>query len=263
MELSFFKVDAFTDHIFGGNPAVVIELENWLPKDLMLSIAKENGVAETAFFIKDKNRFLLRWFTPEIEMDLCGHATLSTAHVIFEHLNRHFDKICFSTVAGILNVHKVGDQLSLELPIRVAKKIILPKGIAESLSKLPLEVYKARDYLLVYESEADIVAIDIDKFKLDRINMDPGGIIITAPGSEVDFVSRFFTPQASIFEDPVTGSAHSSLIPYWAERLNLKNLTAKQLSSRGGYLECRLEKERVHIKGKAITFMKGTLFIEN
>ncbi len=262
MKLELYQIDAFTDHLFGGNPACVVPLENWLPDDLLLKIAKENAVAETAFFVGKGEKILLRWFTPEIEMDLCGHATLATAHCLKTILNYPHEKILFETLSGNLSVSVSGNLYTLDFPSRMPVAHTLPVSIANSLNIQPKEVLKARDYVLVYETEADVRNIRIDRNTFDQINIDPGGVIVTAKGDECDFVSRFFTPQASILEDPVTGSAHCSLIPFWANRLNKKELLAFQLSERVGKLHCEDKGDRVWISGNARTYSMGSLWTE-
>ncbi len=261
IELNLYQVDAFTDHVFGGNPACVIPLEEWLPDEQLLLLARENAVAETAFFIRQGDRFSLRWFTPDIEMDLCGHATLATAHVIKTFLGYKQDRILFDSASGPLEVSFKDELYVLDFPSRKPAETTLPEGVSQALDRQPVAVLKARDYVLVYDSEEDIQNIRINRQVLDQINLDPGGVIITAPGSTSDFVSRFFTPQASIMEDPVTGSAHCSLIPYWSERLQKKELTARQLSERIGTLYCTDNGERVLIAGNARTYSAGKCWI--
>ena len=262
LTIDCYQIDAFTDTIFKGNPAAVCPLSKWLPDKTLLNIAKENNLAETAFFLKlDSGNFHLRWFTPRIEMDLCGHATLAAAYVIFEEMNEQRESIVFETLSGLLRVKRSGDFIEMDFPNRPAKKAELPPVIKKALNIAPVEVYKSRDYLLVYENQAQIESLNPDQMLLSEINLDPGGIIVTAPGEEVDFVSRFFTPQAPIFEDPVTGSAHCTLVPYWSDRLNKKTLHAKQLSERTGELFCELEDDRVFIKGNAVAYSKGKLTI--
>ncbi|MCF6402255.1 PhzF family phenazine biosynthesis protein [Chitinophaga filiformis] len=260
-ELNLYQVDAFTDHVFGGNPACVVPLESWLPDDQLLLLARENAVAETAFFIPQGDGYALRWFTPDIEMDLCGHATLATAHVIKTILGYGKDKILFSSASGQLEVSFKHDLYVLDFPSRKPVEAPLPDIISRALDRQPLAVLKARDYVLVYGAESDIRDIRINRQVLDQINLDPGGVIVTAQGSDSDFVSRFFTPQASILEDPVTGSAHCSLIPYWSERLQKKELTAHQLSERVGTLYCTDMGERVLIAGNARTYSAGKCWI--
>jgi len=260
MTIDIYQVDAFTTELFHGNPAAVCPLKEWLPFDTLLNIAKENNLAETAFFVhKQDNRFHLRWFTPEIEMDLCGHATLATAFVISHCLNHEFDTMIFETLSGDLLVKKIGDQLEMNFPSRPAIPATLPEIIKQSLNILPKEVFKARDYLLLYDSEDDILNIAANAAFLEQININPGGIIVTAKGHNSDFVSRFFTPGAAVFEDPVTGSAHCTLVPFWAERLKKTSFYARQISERGGDLYCRLENNRVFIKGEAVKYLEGQI----
>ena len=231
--------------------------------ELLQNIAKENSVDATAFFIYNSEGHIeLRWFTPDLELDLCGHATLATAHVLITILGYDKDKIVFNTKSGKLSVKVENKMYVMDLPQRNPIKIELPTFIKESLSKQPKEVLKSRDYILVYETEEDVRNIRINKSTFDKENIDPGGVVITAKGNNYDFVSRFFIPQATIFEDPVTGSAHASLIPYWSNVLNKKEMSAIQLSARKGKLFCTNKKDRVLIAGKAITFSEGTLRIE-
>lgn len=261
MQLPIFQVDAFTDKIFGGNPAAVCPLENWLPDDVMQKIALENSVAETAFFIPMNDDFEIRWFTPEIEMDLCGHATLATAHVIARHLNSQLSSLKFYSKSGILNVTVENELLTMDFPSRKPEPSDVPQIIIDAFQVKPVEVLKSRDYILVFKTEEIIRSINPDQGILNQINLDPGGIVVTAIGNKVDFVSRFFTPQASIFEDPVTGSAHCSLIPYWSQKLEKKSMRALQLSSRVGKLNCIDLGERVLISGKAVTYLEGQISI--
>ncbi len=262
MKHSLYQIDAFTEKIFGGNPACVIPLKNWLTDDILLKIAKENAVAETAFFVYKGDKIHLRWFTPEIEMDLCGHATLATAHCLKTILDYKSDSIIFETLYGDLKVSVDKDLYKMDFPARMPITNSLPATIEKSLNIKPREVLKSRDYVLVYDSETEIRNIKINRQFFDQINLDPGGVIVTAIGDNCDFVSRFFTPQASILEDPVTGSAHCSLIPFWAERLNKKVLTAFQVSERLGVLFCEEKGDRVIISGKAKTYSIGNLWTE-
>ncbi|QQT55288.1 PhzF family phenazine biosynthesis protein [Sphingobacterium multivorum] len=261
MELEIYQVDSFTEQVFHGNPACVVPLKNWLPDETLLKIARENAVAETAFFI-DKGDFIhLRWFTPEIEMDLCGHATLATAHCLVAHLNYQKNRIIFETQSGLLKVDVEDGVYYMDFPSRMPEPTALPDIIERSLNIQPKEVFKSRDYVLLYESEQDITNIRIDRSIFDLINLDPGGVVVTAAGTDSDFVSRFFTPQSSILEDPVTGSAHCSLIPFWAKRLTKDKLLALQLSERGGKLYCENKPDRVIIAGKARTYSVGRFWI--
>ncbi|MEY8760557.1 PhzF family phenazine biosynthesis protein [Chryseobacterium tongliaoense] len=262
MKLELYQIDAFTDELFRGNPACVVPLENWLPDEILLKIARENAVAETAFFINNGKDVHLRWFTPEFEMDLCGHATLATAHCLISILNYGSNKIIFETKSGQLQVILKDDVYYLDFPSRMPIKSDLPDIISRSLSIQPKEIFESRDYILVYDTEDDIRNIKIDRSIFDLINLDPGGVIVTSKGTNSDFVSRFFTPQASILEDPVTGSAHCSLIPFWSERLGKKDLFAIQLSERQGQLYCENQNDRVIIAGKARTYFMGYLWTE-
>jgi len=260
MKLDLYQIDAFTDTIFGGNPACVVPLKTWLPDELLFKIAKENAVPETAFFIVKKEKVHLRWFTPDVEMDLCGHATLASAYVLKEILNYPKDVIVFDSLSGDLKVHTKDGLFTLDLPSRMPIECDLPKIIKESLNIQPQKVLKARDYVLVYETEEDIRNIKIDRQVFDQINLDPGGVIVTAKGDACDFVSRFFTPQASILEDPVTGSAHCSLTPYWSKQLNKIEMNAMQISERGGKLKCIDRGDRVLISGRAKLYSQGNLW---
>ena len=260
MTLDIYQIDAFTDHLFRGNPAAVCPLNEWMSDDMLQNIAKENNLAETAYFIHIRdNVFHLKWFTPEIEMDLCGHATLASAYVIFKCLDYNLDTIIFRTLSGDLNVRMIGDQIEMDFPSRPALKAELPKIIKESLNIQPKEVYKSRDYMLVYDSEEEILNLSVNASALSQLNLDHGGIIVTSKGNNSDFVSRFFTPGAAVFEDPVTGSAHCTLIPYWADRLGKNDLFARQVSDRGGELWCRLKNDKVYIKGNAVKYLTGKI----
>ncbi|KXH84193.1 PhzF family phenazine biosynthesis protein [Chryseobacterium kwangjuense] len=260
MKLELYQIDGFTDELFMGNPACVVPLKNWLPDEMLLKIARENAVAETAFFIDSGEEIQLRWFTPEIEMDLCGHATLATAHSLISLLQYPGNILIFQTKSGQLKVSFENDLYYLDFPSRMPIPSNLPEQISEALNIQPREVFKARDYVLVYDSEDDIRNIRINRAIFDLINLDPGGVIVTAKGEKSDFVSRFFTPQAAILEDPVTGSAHCSLIPFWAQRLGKKDLFALQLSERQGQLYCKDQNDRVIIAGKAKTYSAGFLW---
>lgn len=256
-----YQIDAFTDQLFGGNPACVVVLQNWLPDELLLKIAQENAVPETAYFIPEGAHYHLRWFTPEYEMDLCGHATLAAAHVLKTVLGDAEEVIRFNSRSGILEVAVSKDTYTLNFPSRKPVEAELPQIIADALNIQPSIVLKSRDYFLVYENEQQILDLVPDREKLNQISTAPGGIIVTARGNDADFVSRFFVPQASIFEDPVTGSAHCSLIPYWSEQLGKKELKALQLSERVGKLDCVDLNDRVLISGTAVTYSEGYIFI--
>jgi PhzF family phenazine biosynthesis protein len=262
MKLAIYQIDAFTDRLFSGNPAAVVPLDNWLPDETMRNIAAENNLAETAFYVPNDNGFHIRWFTPTVEVDLCGHATLAAAYVVFKIQNYEGDSVRFDSKSGELIVEYKEDWLTLNFPVDPYQVAVPPPALVESLSTTTmLEVYKGKtDYLVVLDTEAEVVNLEYDIIVLSTI--PARGIIITAPGDEVDFVSRFFAPQSGIDEDPVTGSAHTTLIPYWAEKLGKTELTARQLSKRGGFLKCELEGERVKIGGQARLYLKGEIEIE-
>ncbi|WP_373056559.1 PhzF family phenazine biosynthesis protein [Zunongwangia sp. H14] len=262
MKLPVYQIDAFTDKIFFGNPACVVPLEAWLPDEVLLKIARENAVAETAFFIITNNGLNLRWFTPEYEMDLCGHATLAAAHAISTLVGYNKEEIIFHTQSGELKVKVENGIYSLNFPSRDPASAEIPSLLKKSLNLQPTEVLKARDFVLVYPSEEDIKKIQINRFFFDQLNLGTGGVIFTAKGSDCDFVSRFFTPGASVFEDPVTGSAHCSLIPYWAKKWGKNTLRAKQISPRGGELFCKNKGARVQISGKARTYSEGSFYLD-
>ncbi len=262
MAKSIYKVSAFTSDPFSGNPACVIPLDDWLSEENMLKISRENAVPETAFFIKKSNsRFALRWFTPELEMDLCGHATLATAHIIKEYFRDISWPITFETASGELSVDYKDVFYQMTLPRRKGKACNLGEQLKNALNIQPDEVYKSRDFMLVFKDQHSVENIQIDRVIFNEMDFGTGGLIITAPGLEVDFVSRFFTPQASILEDPVTGSAHCTLTPYWSERLQKKKLLAKQLSERGGELACEDTDQNVIVSGRAATYSEGILTI--
>lgn len=259
--IPFYQVDAFTCGNFTGNPAGVCVITDWLPVDLMQKIAMENNLAETAFIVPDGKDWLIRWFTPVTEVDLCGHGTLASSYVVMDLLEPERHGVTFHTMQmGDLVVRKKGDSLELDFPTDTLHRCDLPPLITDGLGKEPAECFMGRsDYLLVFGSEADIRALKPDFRKLAKA--DGRGIIVTAPGSDVDFVSRFFAPQAGIDEDPVTGSAHTTLTPFWSDRLGKTTMTARQLSARGGYLECSLAGDRTLIAGKAILFLKGEIYV--
>ena len=261
MKLPIFQIDAFTEKVFIGNPACVVPLENWLEDNILLKIAQENAVAETAFFVRKGKNYHLRWFTPDIEMDLCGHATLASAHCILSELKLESEKVIFETVSGELEVSIKNESYLMDLPRRDPISATLPNEIKNALNIQPKKILKARDYMLVYENQKEIEDIVIDTEVFDQININPGGVIVTAKGNNCDFVSRFFTPQATILEDPVTGSAHCTLTPYWSKILKKTKMNAKQISKRKGELICELKKNRVKISGKAKTYLKGHIII--
>ena len=257
---TIYQVDAFSTKVFGGNPAAVCILKEWLKPETMQSIAAENNLAETAFVVKRESDYEIRWFTPAIEVALCGHATLASAHVLFEHLKYDKNTIQFySRHSGNLSVTKNDDLLTLDFPQDEVEKVTPSETILKAFDKKPLEVFKGKtDYLLVYENQKDIEACDPDHSILK--NSNARGVIVTAPGDDVDFVSRFFAPGSGIDEDPVTGSAHTTLSPFWSQRLGKTKLKATQLSERSGTLLCEISGDRVKISGKAITYLVGEIY---
>jgi len=257
MKITYYHIDAFTDTPFTGNPAGVCPLDSWLPDVTLQKIAAENNLSETAFFVPSGDHFDLRWFTPAIEVDLCGHATLASGYVLTRYLGYRDEVIHFESKSGTLMVERHGDILTLDFPSRPGNPTEAPIALTAGLGRQPGEVYLARDYLAVFPNQADVMTIQ--PIQEELIRLDCLGIIVTAPGEDVDFVSRFFAPRAGIPEDPVTGSSHCTLIPYWANRLGKSKLTARQLSTRGGQLFCSLEGERVKIGGHAVTYLKGEL----
>jgi len=260
-QIDIYQADAFTNRLFGGNPAAVCPLKEWLPDDVLQNIAIENNLSETAFFIPEGDGFELRWFTTVGEIDLCGHATLATAHVIFNHLPYSKDEILFSTrFVGPVSVRRHKDWLTLNFPSWIATPTDAPPdGIAGMGGLRPKECYVKRDYMFVYEHEDDVANAQPDFGLLIKLDQR---LCITAPGKDCDFVSRFFCPEdKAAQEDPVTGSAHSMLIPYWAKRLGKTKMSARQLSARGGELRCEFLGERVLISGQAKTYLQGKIFL--
>jgi PhzF family phenazine biosynthesis protein len=259
MRIKQYQVDAFTNRIFGGNPAAVCPLNAWLDDNLLQAIAAENNLSETAFFVKTEHGFHLRWFTPVAEVNLCGHATLATAHVIFEILGYSKQTIAFETRSGILTVERKGLMLEMDFPSTPPKFCVPPDALLVGLGQKPIEVLAAYDYLVIFDNEDTVRSIKPNFTKLAELNLR--GIIITARGHAVDFVSRFFAPKLGILEDPVTGSAYCALTPYWSSKLGKSVLSARQLSTRGGDVQCELKGNRVALSGHAITFMEAEIFL--
>ncbi|WP_394747357.1 PhzF family phenazine biosynthesis protein [Spongiimicrobium salis] len=261
-KLQLFQIDTFTDTIFGGNPAAVLLLKEWLSAEKMQKIANENNLAETVFIVqKEKALFEIRWFTPTVEVDLCGHATLAAAYVLFTYHGFSLDRVNFhSHASGVLSVTKKEDALTLDFPVDSYTSVNPPQELLEAFDAVPIETYKGKtDYLLIFSSQKEV---EMAKPNLNLIkSCDSRGVIITAQGEEVDFVSRFFAPQSGIDEDPVTGSAHTTLTPIWSKKLGKLTLSAQQLSARKGELTCTLKGNRVQITGKAVTYMIGELLL--
>jgi PhzF family phenazine biosynthesis protein len=257
MELPIYQVDAFASKVFRGNPAAVCPLTEWLPDETLQAIALENNLSETAYFVRNGERIHLRWFTPGAEVDLCGHATLASAFVLFHYLDAPGETIYFDTKSGELTVTREGELLTLDFPSRPPVAFEPETGLLAAIGGHPVAVLKARDVMLVYDSEAEILALKPDMGAL--VKLDHFGFIVTAPGHTCDFVSRFFAPAKGVPEDPVTGSSHTTLIPYWANRLGKRDLLARQISKRTGELYCKLAGDRVKIAGYAALFLRGTI----
>jgi len=261
MRLPIYQVDAFTDNLFGGNPAAICPLDAWLPDATMQAIAAENNLSETAFFVREGGDFVLRWFTPTVEVDLCGHATLASGYVVMSFLEPQRHSVSFRTMkAGILVVTRRADMLVMDFPARPAAPTPAPPGLLAALGGKPREVLRARDHLVVYDSAAEIAELTPDLAALAKV--DCWAAIVTAPGEDgIDFVSRFFAPAQGVPEDPVTGSSHTTLTPYWAKRLGKTELEARQLSRRGGALRCALNGDRVSIAGRAVLYLEGHISV--
>ncbi len=255
MRLPLYQVDAFTSKLFGGNPAAICPLECWLPDALLQHIAAENNLAETAFFVKEADGYRLRWFTPAVEVDLCGHATLAAAFVLLECLGLPAEHVVFNTRSGPLTVHRQAYLYTLDFPSRPGTPLPVPEALTAALDRAPEAVYQARDLLCVFPTEADVAALRPDMKALAAL--PHFAVIATAPGQHCDFVSRFFAPAQGIDEDPVTGSAHCTLTPYWAARLDKPAMSAKQISDRGGDLLVELAGDRVKISGRAVLYLEG------
>ena len=261
MEVPIYQVDAFAGRVFSGNPAAVCPLDSWLANETMQAIAAENNLAETAFFIPaGLNRYGLRWFTPTCEVDLCGHATLASAFILFNQLQLSSEQVAFETRSGELTVRRSGELFTLNFPERPPQPVGAPAILLKALAgPAPSAVLAARDYLVRYRSEEEVRSLQPDMAAL--ATLDRFAVIVTAPGTDCDFVSRFFAPARGVPEDPVTGSAHCTLVPYWAGETGKTKMHARQISDRGGELFCELVRNRVEMSGQATLFMKGTIFV--
>ncbi len=257
MRIPIYQVDAFTGEVFRGNPAAVCPLERWRDEPTMQAIAAENNLSETAFFVARGRDYDIRWFTPAAEVDLCGHATLASGWVVFHWLDAARTSVTFHSKSGPLVVERAGELLAMEFPSRPAELCPPPAGLREALGAVPRETLQSRDLLVVLGSEAEVGSLEPD---FDRVKtVSPFAVIVTAPGRDSDFVSRFFAPNVGIPEDPVTGSAHCTLIPYWARRLGKKTLHARQISARGGEIFCEDLGERVIVAGRAVPYLEGSI----
>lgn len=259
MRLVIYQIDAFTDRPFSGNPAAVCPLGDWLDDDMLQSIALENNLSETAFFIRDNKGYHIRWFTPLAEVDLCGHATLASAFVVFHVIEPDIKNLSFFSKSGLLKVSQDQDLFCMDFPSQPPLPCDGSAGLIKALGKRPEAILCSEDYLVVYSDQEDVLTLAPDMALLK--DLDRRGVIVTARGDDCDFVSRFFAPKLGVDEDPVTGSAHCALIPYWSTRLNKKNLHARQLSKRGGELFLEDRSERVIISGNAVKYMEGVIEI--
>ncbi|QNL49207.1 PhzF family phenazine biosynthesis isomerase [Olivibacter sp. SDN3] len=259
--IKIYQVDAFTDQLFSGNPAAVCPLNQWLEDDILQRIAAENNLSETAFYVKKENYYDIRWFTPTVEVDLCGHATLAAAYVLFNFEGHAGNTIAFhSSRSGSLPITKSGDFFSLDFPVDTLEQLPLEESFQHAIGISPIEVYKGKtNYMFIYQTTEQISTATPNLYYIQSLNVR--GLIITSQGKDVDFVSRFFAPQSGVDEDPVTGSAHTTLTPYWARQLRKKKLTAMQLSSRMGFLKCESTGDRVKISGKAKPFLIGEIML--
>lgn len=257
MKISIFQVDAFTNKPFGGNPAAVCPLDYWLSEDDMQAIAGENNLSETAFFVNRGDYYQIRWFTPQTEVDLCGHATLASAWVIMNKIQKEIEEIKFGSKGGELIVRRDGDFYIMDFPVHRPVECVIPNNLVKAMGQNPKEVLASNYYLVVFDSEE--IVRSLKPYMTLLKELDRIGVVVSAPGEKVDFVSRFFAPAVGIPEDPVTGSTHCTLIPYWAEKLGKSKLTAKQISCRGGDLLCENKDDRVVIGGQARLFMEGRI----
>ena len=260
MKIPIYQIDAFASKVFAGNPAAVCPLGGWLEDGLMQAVAQENNLSETAFFMPLDQGYHIRWFTPAAEVDLCGHATLASAYVIFTHMDPSRTRVTFKSRSGPLTVSREGDLLAMDFPAQPPAPCDAPPALVEALGIGPAEVLRCEDYFVVLPSEKDVTGVDPDMGLLKKVDLR--GVIITAKGEESDFVSRFFAPKYGVNEDPVTGSAHCALIPYWSKKLGKKDLMARQVSRRGGELFCKDKGDRVVIAGRTVAYMEGTITIQ-
>lgn len=257
MKLDLYQIDAFANHAFEGNPAAVVPLQEWLDDDLMQAIAEENNLAETAFFVEEAEGFHIRWFTPLTEVDLCGHATLASAFVLFQELGFSGSEVIFNSRSGPLIVRPRGELLEMDFPAQPCSPCEAPDGLYQALGQTAVECLQNEDYLVVLESQAQLQALTPNFPLLGELDLR--GVIVTAPAEDYDFVNRFFAPNVGINEDPVTGSAFTKLVPYWANRLGKTQLQGKQVSSRGGEVSCELRGDRVLLAGRGVKYLQGTI----
>ena len=259
MQLALYQIDAFASRVFEGNPAAICPLSEWLPDDVMQSIATENNLSETAFFVTTERGFHIRWFTPRHEVKLCGHATLASAYVIFDILGHKSKQIIFESKTGDLVVERKNEWLEMNFPTQPPVPCDIPEVILQAFKDTPAACLQAEDYIVVFDNEQQIRTAEPDIAQLCRLDLR--GVAITAPGTDYDFVTRFFAPNYGINEDPVTGSAFTQLIPYWFGQLGKSNMLARQISARGGDVRCGLAGDRVSIAGRAVSYMQATITI--
>ena len=259
MKLDIYQVDAFSQHVFGGNPAAVCPLTEWLSDEQLQAIAAENNLSETAYFVRRGDLYELRWFTPEVEVDLCGHATLAAAWVLIHQLPNAPDVLRFATRSGELRVTRQGDELAMDFPAKTPQRCEPPAGMLSALGLENADVFSTDDYIVLVEDEAQVAALTPDFARLK--GLPKRGIAVTARSSRFDFISRWFGPNVGVNEDPVTGSAHTSLAPFWAERLGKQTLRAEQGGQRRGQLRCELKGDRVIISGHAVLYLQGTIYL--
>lgn len=259
MNLTIYQIDVFSDKLFSGNPAAVIPLEQWLPDHAMQAIAEENNLSETVFFVPVDEHFHIRWFTPNKEVKLCGHATLASAFVLFELLGYKKEQIIFDSLSGPLIVTSQNGVLTMDFPAQVPVRCDVPEALVNGLGAMPFECYKNEDYFVVFDNEDDVLNIKPEHRYLEQLDLR--GVIVTAPSVKQDFVARFFAPKFGIPEDPVTGSAYTQLTPYWSKRTGKTKLSARQVSQRGGQVFCELKGKRVFISGRAVKYMEGVIEI--
>ena len=259
MTIRLLQIDTFTERVLGGNPAAVCPLDAWLDEATMQAIAAENNLSETAFLVPEGEGYRLRWFTPNVEVDLCGHATLAAAFVVFEELEPGTEGVAFETLSGRLTVTREGEALVMDFPAQPASPATPPPVLAKALGATPAEVLAGADWIAVFESASDVAGLHPDHALLTTL--DRRGVVATAPGDDSDYVLRFFAPKNAVPEDPVTGNVQTALVPYWAKRLGKRRLAARQLSARGGRMICEDRDERVSIAGRAVLYMDATITI--
>ncbi|MEE2729665.1 MAG: PhzF family phenazine biosynthesis protein [Pseudomonadota bacterium] len=259
MELPLYQVDAFASRVFEGNPAAVVPLSSWLPDATLQAVAAENNLAETAFFVQEEADYRIRWFTPTVEVKLCGHATLAAAFILYERMGESAPSIEFQSLSGPLSVSRQGARLTLDFPAQPGSPCDPPAALLKGLGVEPQACLASEDYLVVLESEAQVLALQPDMEALKALDLR--GVAVTAPGTRQDFVVRFFAPRCGIPEDPVTGSAYTELAPYWSRRLDKLDLTARQVSPRGGDVVCSIEGDRVKISGSACLYLEGSIYV--